>query len=395
MYWANFLHIYQPPDQHEDLLRRIVKESYQPLVEILKKNPQGKLTLNITACLTEQLAKLGYQRLINEIKKLAQRGQIEFTGSAKYHAFLPLLPIDEIERQITLNYETNKKFFGNCYQPAGFHLPEMAYSKKIMKVLAKLGYKWVVLNEISFQGKLFSKVPSNQVYQLKGLPEIKILFRNRKLSDLIQRGFMNETKDFYQFLQNEVKEGEYIISAVDGETFGHHRPGLEKFLEKIYEEGKVKTVTISEIISLFPLGKEIEPIEGSWASMESEIRANIPYAQWNYPGNPIHKNQWKLTYLAIRTLKKYPKDPNFKKARQLLDKALFSCQYWWAGAVPWWEIEYIEKGAFYLKKVVEMLKTAPKETKEKARKLYSKIVFTAFDWERSGLAHKKSIAYTK
>ena len=111
--------------------------------------------------------------------------------------------------------------------------------------------------------------------------------------------------------------------------------------------------------------------------------------------NPIHKKQWELTYLAIKTLNLSKKDPDFGKARRLLDKALFSCQYWWAGAVPWWEIEYIEKGAYFFKKVIEILKTASKDTKEKAKKLYSEIVFTAFDWERSGLAHQKSINYTK
>lgn len=395
MFWINFLHIYQPPDQHEDILRKIVKESYEPLVKIFKKNPHTKLTLNITACLTEQLIKLGYQKLIKDIKKMVERGQIELTDSAKYHAFLPLLPLKEIERQIKLNHQTNKKFFGKCYQPKGFHLPEMAYSKKVMKVLAKFGYQWVILNEISFKGKLFSKVPSSKVYRLKSFPQIKILFRNRKLSDLIQRGFMNRAEDFYQFLKKEIKPGEYIITAMDGETFGHHRPGLEKFLEKICQEKIVKTATPSEIINSFPEAKEIEPLEGTWATMESEIKAKIPYAQWNYPNNPIHKNQWRLTYFAINTLEKYKKDPNFKKARQLLDKALFSCQYWWASAVPWWEVEYIEKGAYYLKRVIEILKTPPKKIKKKAQLLYEKIVFTAFDWERSGLAHKKSIAYTK
>lgn len=395
MYWVNFLHIYQPPGQHKDVLRQIVKESYEPLINILKRNPGGKLVLNIAACLTEQLIALGYKNLIEDLKELVKKGQVELTETSKYHAFLPLLPSKEIERQVELNQRTHKKIFGKLYQPKGFHLPEMAYSRRIVETIAKVGYFWLILNEISFGGKLFSKVDNTKIYRLKGLPKVKILFRNRKLSDLIQRGLMRETNDFYQFLEKESKENEYVITAIDGETFGHHRPGLEKFLEKLYEEKKVKAVTVSEIISYFPKGEEIEPLEGSWATMESEIKSKIPFAQWNYPKNPIHKNQWKLTYLAIKTLEKSQRDPNFRKARKLLDMALFSCQYWWAGAVPWWEIEYVEKGAYYLKKVIEILKNIPQETKEKAQKLYEKIVFTAFDWERSGLAHKKSMEYTK
>jgi len=395
MIWANFLHIYQPPDQHEDTLRQIVVESYQPLIEILKENSRAKLTLNLTACLSEQLISFGYQNLIDDLKELVKKGQVELTDSAKYHAFLPLLPKEEIERQIRLNQETNKKIFGNLYNPAGFHLPEMAYNRKVAEVINKLGYRWLVLNEISYKGKLFSKVDTTKIYKLKDLPKIKILFRNRRLSDLIQRGQMWETKDFYKVVKEEIRENEYIITAMDGETFGHHRPGLEKFLEQLYRENKIKTMTISEIIDSFPEGEEIEPFEGSWASMESEIKANLPFVQWNHPGNPIHQKQWELTYLAIETVKKYYDDPKFSEVRKMLDKALFSCQYWWAGAVPWWEIEYIEKGAYFLRKVIETLEKVPKEVKEKAEKLYSQIVFNAFDWERSGLAHKKSMEYTK
>jgi len=394
MIFGNYLHIYQPPDQHEDTLRQIVKESYFPLVKILKENPEAKLTLNIAACLTEQLISLGYQDLIDDLNYLARKGQVELTDSSKYHAFLPLLPETEIERQIRLNFETHQKIFGSSYRPNGFHLPEMAYSRKVAEIVAKLGYRFLVLNEISFEGKLFSKIDTSKIFQLKN-SKIKILFRNRKLSDLIQRGFMQRTSDFYQFLEKEIKENGYIITAMDGETFGHHRPGLEKFLAKIYEEKRIQTATISEIVNYFPQGPAIEPVEGSWASMESEIKEKIPYAQWNYPGNSIHQKQWELTYLAIETVNQYPKDPKFNEARELLDRSLFSCQYWWAGAVPWWEVEYIEKGAYYLRKTIEILETVPTKVKEKAQKLYSQIVFTAFDWERSGLAHKKSMEYTK
>lgn len=395
MIWGNFLHIYQPPDQKEDTFRQIFRESYRPLIDILKENPRAKLTLNITACLTEQFISHGHQDLIKDLKTLVKSGQVELTDSSKYHAFLPLLPAEEIERQIKLNRQANKKIFGKAYQPKGFHLPEMAYSRRVAEIVAKLGYSWLILNETSYKGKLFSKVDTSRIYKLRGMPGLKILFRNRRLSDLIQRGQMWQTDDFLKVVKEEIGKSEYMITAMDGETFGHHRPGLEKFLNQLYQENKIKTLTVSEITDLMPEGEEIEPLAGSWASMESELKKKIPYVQWKYPKNPIHNKQWELTYLAIKTLDLAKKDPDFRKARRLLDKALFSCQYWWAGAVPWWEIEYIEKGAYFLRKVIETLKTTPKDAKEKAKKLYSEIVFTAFDWERSGLAHQKSMNYTK
>lgn len=396
MYWVNFLHLYQPPDQYEDLLRVLVETCYSQIFRILKNNPHQKMTLNIAGSLTEQFAKRGYSFLIEEIKELLQKGQLEMTDSAKYHAFLPLLPESEVKRQILLNRITNKRYFGKFYQPRGIHLPEMAYSKKLGKIIAEMGYEWVILNETSFKGKLFEKIDTSKIFVLKGYPNLKIFFRNRKISDVIQRGFVSKPDDFYQAIQNEgIGENEYLITAVDGETFGHHRPGLEKVLEKIYQEGKVKTYHIADLLKTIPINGEIDPIPGSWASLESEIKKKIYYTQWKYPKNPIHQRQWRLTYLAIQTVNENKKDPNYKKARKILDKALFSCQYWWAGAVPWWEIEYIEKGAFYLKKSIETLKKVKKEIKKKAQELYDQIVKIAFDWERSGFAHKKSIKYTQ
>ena len=56
MIWAPLLHIYQPPTQFAEVLKRITEESYIPLVEFLTRNPQAKLTLNIPGSLTQQLA---------------------------------------------------------------------------------------------------------------------------------------------------------------------------------------------------------------------------------------------------------------------------------------------------------------------------------------------------
>ncbi len=87
MLWAPFFHIYQPPGQMEDILERVTNESYRQLVKILQENPRAKITLNISGCLTEQLYSHGYKDVIDGLKFLAERGQIEFTESAKYHAF--------------------------------------------------------------------------------------------------------------------------------------------------------------------------------------------------------------------------------------------------------------------------------------------------------------------
>lgn len=392
MYWVNFLHIYQPPDQWREILDDVVKTSYIPIIEILKKYPWAKITLNIAGSLTEQLAKKGYSRVIHGLKELAKNGQIEFVESSKYHALLPLLPENEIERQIKLNYKTNKFYFGKVYQPKGVHLPELAYSKKVAKIINNLGYSWLVVDEISFKGKLGQKINTSKVYILEDFPQLKIFVKFRKPSYFFQAGLIENPKDFYKFFKG-IKG--YLITVVDGEVFGHHFPGKEKVLEKIYSERKIESKTISELLKIYPMDGKVKLLPANWGSLESELKKGIYYAQWNYPKHPIHRKQWALTYLAIKTLEKYKSDPNYKRARKILDMALFSCHYWSAGAIPWWDPRLVEKGVYYLSQAIFLLKKVPKEIKEKAKSLYFEIVRKTFNWERSGWAHKKSMIYTK
>src|SRR3989304_558431 len=83
--------------------------------------------------------------------------------------------------------------------------------------------------------------------------------------------------------------------------------------------------------------------------MEKDLEKKVPLARWDDPDNEIHKMQWELTELAIKAVRD-SKDPG--KAREMLDRAIHSDQFWWASARPWWSLEMIERGAVELKEAV-------------------------------------------
>ena len=141
MYWSNFLHIYQPPTQTEDIVVKVTNESYREIIQVLEAHPHSKITLNINAVLTEQLSRYGLNDVIFSLRRLAENGQIEFTGSAIYHPVLPLIPKEEMIRQIKLNTEVNRRYFGDIYNPKGFFPPEMCYSYEVAQVVANLGFR--------------------------------------------------------------------------------------------------------------------------------------------------------------------------------------------------------------------------------------------------------------
>lgn len=375
MYWANFIHIYQPPTQTRQILERVVKESYRKIFSGLLSHSHAKLTLNINAGLTEMLVENGFEDVVRQIKTLLERGQIELTASAKYHPLLPKLPEAEIKRQIKINEETNRKFFGKAYHPAGFFPPEMAYTPTLGKIIKKLGFRWVILDEVG----LNEAVNYRKTYQNKD--GLGFFFRERSTSFKILSAQLGTAKSLIRALSSRLKSNEYLLTAMDGETFGHHRPGLEEILWEICKQPELPTVTISELADLFPEKIIIEPKDSSWALTDNQLAHSQPFARWDDPDNEIQKKQWLLTNLAIKAVKTEGK----KKCRQLLDKALYSDQYWWASARPWWSLEWIEKGANGLLKVVENCtdKISP-DIKEEAEDLYLQIVRTGFEWQRNG-----------
>ena len=102
IYWAQLFHFYQPPTQLPSVLEKICNESYRPLLEVFREYPQARATVNINAVLTEMLKDCGHNDVIQGLKELAGKGQIEITGTGKYHPILPLIPPEEAKRQIEL-----------------------------------------------------------------------------------------------------------------------------------------------------------------------------------------------------------------------------------------------------------------------------------------------------
>jgi len=390
MIWANFLHIYQPPTQKPDILAKVAEESYRKIMIEVKRNKRAKLTLNINGILTELLVKHGFQDIVTDIKNLAEAGQIELTGSAMYHPLLPKLPVDEAIRQINLNNETNKKYFGKAWNPKGFFPPEMGFSKDIAKLVSSMGFEWVIVDEFSYPRAL-GPIDYSKIYQVKDLP-LKIYFRERGMSFKILSAQLGTGNLMIHELGPRIKENKYLLTAMDGETFGHHRLGLEQLLFDIYRSPKIQSEVISDLPKHFKQVVEVDPEPSTWALTSVDIERKTPFSRWFDEDNPIHQMQWQLTELAIKSVKDATGKPGWDKARHALDSSLHSDQYWWAGAKPWWSIEYIERGAKELVKAIKITPGVSSSVIDQAEKLYVSIISVAFDWQREGVVDRLSRA---
>jgi alpha-amylase/alpha-mannosidase (GH57 family) len=363
------------------MLKRICDESYRPLLHVFEEYPNARVTINFNGVLTDMLMDCGHKDVVDGLRSLAENGQLEFTGTGKYHPILPLIPKEEVKRQIDLNIQTNRRFFGKAYAPQGFFPPEMCYSQDILQTIIKSGYHWIILSGIACPAEW----PLDIIYRVGcDGQEIAVFFRDDVLSNRIS--FRNvEAKEFIAHLEQwqGKRENIYVVTAMDAETYGHHIQGWERtFLAKVYEElepgpeptpdiqqatvlagqhislltngeaaTKIQMVTLSELLDLFPQCQTIDPKPSSWSTTADDMKVGNYYPLWQDKNNEVHHLQWEHLGICIELVNKALECADNEESRRsatiargLLDRAEHSCQMWWASNRPMWDINLIHMG---------------------------------------------------
>jgi alpha-amylase/alpha-mannosidase (GH57 family) len=333
------------------------------LFSLLGKYDTAKFSLNISGVLIELLHQFGLSDTMDLLKNLVSENRIEIVGTAKFHPILPLIPKKEVQRQIQMNEELNRKEFSQ-WKRKGFFPPELAISGGIAKFIRQLGYKWVVMSGIACP----IKWPYDKVYTSPN--GLQLFFRDDILSNKI--AFKNITaekfiKNIQLAYKNKNKSNPtYILTALDGETFGYHIKNYEKTflgttLELIDQDVNLETIFISDLDQHFPIAKKkIIPRESSWSTTYEDIKAKVPYPLWNHPDNRVHKYYWKIMKRLNNLMKlldsldltnDWEINNYYNTARYYYDRGIYSCPTWWANPLnKTWSPNLIYNGVEILMK---------------------------------------------
>ena len=379
--WAPVFHFYQPPTQFPAVLKKICHESYRPLIELLSEFDRARATVNINGSLTQMLLDCGGQDVVSGLRRLAESGHIELLGSAMYHPILPLIPEREIVRQIELNHATNRRAFGDVYAPRGFFPPELAYDATVATAAVNTGHRWILTSGIACA----TDWPVSVVHRIDGFPDLAVLFRD----DIVSNRISFKSIDGFGFIDHlrslgRAQSSTYVVTAMDAETFGHHVTDWERlFLAHVYAQfdseldrvelgiqqrvdlaaqhrqilaepaprgRELRVVTATELLDVFPAGATTTPRPSSWSTSGEDLVRGVPYPLWKDPSNHVQALLWRhlqvcleLVDLATRTAVPEGR-PYADIARGLLDRALHSCQFWWASRRPMWDLNMVERG---------------------------------------------------
>ncbi|MHA1583662.1 MAG: hypothetical protein ACTSVU_09360 [Promethearchaeota archaeon] len=356
IYWAPFLHAYQPPWQDPEILTKIYHECYKPLLLMIERHPNAKFTLNVQGCLLDKFQSVHLLKTQKKLEKLYEQGKLEFVGSGKYHPIFPLIPANEATHQIQLQEQTLKNIIP-IVSLKGFFPPEMATSNEFNSFVKEKGYSWVIMDGIANSGEW----PYN--YIQRSNDGIIRFFRDTYLSNLISfnkidaNGFIKHLKSTFG---GGKKEDIYVITAQDAETFGHHIKYYEtSFLGKIFslieDDPEIEVVHISDLLDKFPIREGPAIRASSWSTNIDDIASNVPYPLWQHPLNPVHKYQYRILqplYQLMDLVEKIaPKNHGnhdfqtyYHTARYYYDQSLHSCWLWWASMRPMWSPNLIYRG---------------------------------------------------
>jgi len=296
LYFALVLHMHQPrynlygPTYESEMARDVFNQTIHPYTypsEMLKRDQNARITLNFTGSLIEQLNELetvGFDSRLNELwkkyKETLTLGTAEFTGCGYFHPIFPLIPEEDRLKQVEKHLSLFEQTFGT--KPEGFWLPELAFSPKVIPMLAKNGIKWTIVD-----GPHIVNANKNEdMYHLLYKPHfaeydghrIIVIPRDRMISIAQQSGY-NPV-----WLRHEIEraiepnnDGEFLLTvATDGENGWFRHSGenagfwgwffepLLYLLKKDPEFQFIKLTTITEYLAQHPPKDTVNVEDGSW-----------------------------------------------------------------------------------------------------------------------------------
>jgi alpha-amylase/alpha-mannosidase (GH57 family) len=315
------------------------------------------------------------QAIVPAYRQAAAGGQVELSTTPYYHPILPLLcdsaahheahpgaPLprpyrhpEDAADQIQRALARHESVFGA--RPAGLWPSEGSVSEAAVEEIARAGLRWTASDEGVLERSAKKPIhrdsrgtaqPLDLLYRpwlrKTAAGEIKLLFRDRALSDLIGFSYANveperAAQDMLERLRRigeRWKEqrlaGAPVVPVIlDGENcWEHYRDGGRVFLRALYrgiqDDPRLSGVTMSEAVEAAPAAELPRVFAGSWI--------NADFSVWI--GHADDRRAWDLLgeardALAAAVEQRRVGEPALLRARELFRAACGSDWCWWYG----------------------------------------------------------------
>jgi alpha-amylase len=212
------IHNHQPVGNFDHVFEQAYREAYLPFIELLERHPGVRMAFHYTGPVFEWL--LAHKpELLERVRAMVQRGQLEIIGGAYYEAILVSIPDADKHAQLRKLSERMAEYFGQ--RPTGMWLAERVWEPSLPLPISRAGLSWALVDDTHFKSvglddaDLFGYYVTEEQGQT-----LKLFGTSKPLRYLIPWG---EVDEVIAYLRSEATEDGTKVAVMgdDGEKFGH------------------------------------------------------------------------------------------------------------------------------------------------------------------------------
>ena len=264
---ALVIHNHQPIGNFDDIFEQAYQDSYKPFLDLLAEFPSLAITLHNSGSLLEWLVEHRPEYL-DQIRELADRGQIEIIGGPFYEPILASIPQRDRIGQIQQYSKYLENLFG---QPVrGMWVPERVWEQSFARDIVDAGIEYTVLDDSHFRsaGHTPDELTSHFLTEDEGR-----LLQIFPVSEPLRYAIpFDDVHKSIEILHEQFERNPSSVAVFgdDGEKFGTW-PGtkeavfkegwLRNFFQLLEDSGEwLKVATMAECVeNLMPAGRTYLP----------------------------------------------------------------------------------------------------------------------------------------
>jgi 4-alpha-glucanotransferase len=270
------IHSHQPVGNFDAILEKIYQQSYLPFLQHLSRHPGVRMGLHYTGPLLEWLD-ARHPEFMDELGKLAARGQVEIIGGGFYEPIMISIPSRDQAAQFKRMSDYIMRRFGSA--PSGAWLAERVWEPQLPAAFEAAKINYTLLDDVHFQaagieledlfGYYIAEDRGAKVNVIPGLKTLRYLVPFRGVDEILAylRGVAERHPDGMAAMGDDNEK----FGAWPG-TYNHcYRDGwLEKFFSALEENADwlVTTPPGQYLAQHPPLGRAALPTASYTELME-------------------------------------------------------------------------------------------------------------------------------
>ena len=307
LHFLMVIHFHQPVGNFGFVIEEITDKCYEPFLDTISAFPDIKFNLHYSGSLLEWFKRYR-PSIMDKIKALVAKGQIELVGGGFYEPILSALPPEDAKGQIGMLSDFIGKEFNS--KVSGCWLAERVWQQHLAETFFDAGIRYVMLDEIHLK---YAGLKRKDLYGYylteENAKTVAVFGADRALRYSIP--FMPVEKTIKYFKKIKKDYNANVVSyGDDGEKFGawpntyatvYEKKWLRKFLKTLQKNSNwLKTSTISEYMDNNPPSGNIYLPDASYQEM----------------------NEWSLPLDALKRLRFLKDQLKGKKSNRIMEEFL-------------------------------------------------------------------------